>query len=292
MNKKIFTWTGLIFYTIILSLLMIFYRLPADKLIASTLDRYSDGRLLFKAEKTAYIFPSEYRMEEISFGLHLGETPISDHLRSLSFGPDYGALFSGYLPIKIKGLMSRGDITAKVGISIRDGLNNGYLSINFNDLYLDDLNIFKSFSDRALKGKMKGELSLEGDLIDPANLHGKGRFMMKEGAIGTKIDIPGMNEVPFNNLQIDFSIKNGMISLKKSEMTGPLFSGKFFGEIKLKKKIVESRINIRGEMSLGPLAGKNQFIVQFIKKIRKNKGPFIIKMEGTLERPIIFWSKS
>ena len=285
-------WTGLMIYTIILSLLMILYRLPADKLIAATLDRYSDGRLLFKAEEMAYLFPSEYRMEEISYGLHLGENPISDHLRSLSFGPDYGALFSGYLPIKIKGLMSQGDIAVKAGISFRDGLRNGYLFITLNDLYLDDLNIIKSFSNRALKGRMKGDLNLEGNLIDPANLHGNGRFMMKEGAIGTTIDIPGMNEVPFNNLQMDFSIKNGMISLKKSEMDGPLFSGKFFGEIKLKKKIVESQLKLRGEMSLRPSAEKNQFIGQFIERIRKNKGPFIIKVEGTLERPIIFWSKS
>ena len=290
--KKIFSYTGITLYVFILFLLMTFYRLPADKLIAATMESLTNGRLLFKAEKVSPVLPTGYRLEEVSYGIFIRDTPAKDHFKSLTFGPDYREIFMGHLPIKFNGVMPRGNIHGKTGLSIPSRGKEGYLTIKASDVYLEDLNILRSFSDRNFKGKIGGEIKIEGDLADLSKIYGEGHLYLKEGSIDTRISIPGMEAIPFKGIKLAFTIKDGKVVLENSKMDGPMFSGNFSGEIRLNKSIADSEIEITARMRPGPLLENDQLTGKFLAKVMKENDPLVIRIGGNLNRPNIKWGKS
>ena len=292
LRYKIFSWMGLAVYTLLLFLLMTLYRLPADKLIAATVEDLTKGKLSVKVRRMSPAFPAIYRLEGVSYGISLGDIRVKDHLDSLIFRPDYKRLFVGYLPFQFRGTIQRGSIHGKTGVSTRSWIEDGYITIKISDIYLEDSNILRSFSDRDLRGKINGEIRVNGNLTDFTKINGEGHFHAEKGSINTKIDLPGMKAVPFESIKLAFSIKDGILALKDSEMDGPMFSGIFSGEVKLNQKIGESRLNITAEMEPGQLLKNHQLAGQFLNKIRIGNAPLVIKIGGTLEKPSIVWSKS
>jgi len=291
LTQNILYLAGLAVYSIILFLIMTFYRLPADKVIGATLDNLTHGRLLLEVRKIAPTLLGGYKIEGISYGILLRDTIAKDSLKSLTIRPDYQRLLIGYLPVKIEGIMPRGEFYGKTGISIRNGLKNTYFNIKLNDMFLEDLKVIRASSDRDIRGKLNGELKINGNLTDPSSIDGDGHFFVEKGSTGTSLNLPGMESVPFNNIKLAFSIANGVMSIKTGEMEGPMFSGALSGEIRLKKKFGRSLLNLTARMRPGPLLEKNQLLGQFLEKIREGKGPVIIKIEGTLDRPSISWGK-
>ena len=290
--KKILSYTGITLYVFILFLLMTFYRLPADKLIAATMENLTKGRLLFKAENISPVLPTGYRLEEVSYGIFVGDTPAKDHFKSLTFGPDYREIFTGHLPIKFNGVMPRGNIHGKTGLSILSRGKEGYLTIKASDVYLEDLNILRSFSGRNFKGKLRGEIKLEGNLADLSKIYGKGYLSLEKGSIDTRISIPGMETIPFKGIKLAFTIKDGKVILNNSKMDGPMFSGNFSGEIRLQEKIAQSQIMITARMSPGSLLENDQLTSKLLAKIMKGNDSLVIKIGGNLNRPNIKWGKS
>ncbi len=292
LNKKIFSFLGLAVYSAVLFLLLAFYRLPADKLIAATVEGLTNGRLLLNTEEVSPALPISYKLKKVSYGILLRDILTKDRLDSLALGPDYGKLFRGYLPIEFEGVLPRGSIHGKTGISIRSGLEDGYLIIKASEVYLEDLNILRSLSNRDVRGKLRGEVDVEGHLIYPSKTKGKGRFYVEKGSIDTKIDLPGMKTVSFESIMVSFSIREGLVAFNNGKMDGPMFSGVFSGEIKLKNNIAKSRLKITAKMKLGPLLANNQLVSQFFARLGKGKDTVIIKIQGTLEKPSLMWSKS
>ena len=67
-SKKTFVVGGLLCYAVVLFFLMVFYRLPADKIIAATLEDVTRGRMAFKVEKMTPAFPPLYKLLNIEYG--------------------------------------------------------------------------------------------------------------------------------------------------------------------------------------------------------------------------------
>jgi len=289
--KKIFFWSGLAIFIVVLFFFMAFYSLPADKLIAATTQSLTKGRLQFKAQKVSLTLPASLKIEEALYGIFSGDTLTRDRFRSLTLEPDYKRILTGYFPVKFKGTMPRGRIQGKTGISIGSGLENGYFTIKTSDIFLEDLNILASLTERNITGKLRGEMNVMGNLVNPAKMDGKGRFYVEKGSIDTRINLPGMKTVSFEGIIIDFSLKRGIMVLKNSKIEGPMFSGIFSGEIALKKKIATSQLKITARVKPGPLLEDNHLLGQFLSRLRKGDNPVNIKILGTFERPSLHWGK-
>ena len=98
-RKKIF-WAGLAVYAAILFLLLTFYRLPADQLIAATTAHATQGRLNIEAQKITPILPVGYRLEDVSCIVQIGEISARDRLKTLTLRPGFLRLLAGYLPVR------------------------------------------------------------------------------------------------------------------------------------------------------------------------------------------------
>jgi type II secretion system protein N len=289
LDRKNILWAGLTVYALILFFLLTFYRLPADQLIAATTAQVTQGQLNIEAQKVAPIFPMGYRLEEVSCIVQLGETSARDRLKSLTLRPGFLRLLVGYLPVGFQCALERGQLAGQAGASLFRGPRKGYLTIDASEVYLEDLNILQSLSRRALKGRVKAGIAIEGDMTDPSQLTGEGRVLWEQGSIGTKLSVPGLEAVPFDALTLAFTAMDGKVTLKDSAMKGPMFSGSLTGEIKLAKKIDRSQIMIEARLTPGPLLRNNEMAGQLLSKSRK--GPLVITVKGTLERPSISWRK-
>jgi type II secretion system protein N len=288
-QKKIF-WAGLAVYAVILFLFLTFSRLPADQVIAATTARASQGRLNIEAARAVPILPAGYRLEDVSCVVQLGEISARDRLKSLTLRPDLLRLLAGYLPVRFTCALQRGHLDGKAGASLFVGPRKGYLTIDASEVHLEDLNILQSLSRRDLTGRLKAGVTIEGHMTDPSRLTGEGRILWEQGSIGTRLSIPGMEAVPFDVLTLAFSAENGKVTLRESDMKGPMFSGSLAGEIRLARKITRSQLMIEAKLTPGPLLQNNEMASQFLAKSRK--GPLIITVKGTLERPSISWRKS
>jgi type II secretion system protein N len=287
----IFGWAGLAVYLVVLFLLMTFYRLPVDKIIAATVERLTDSRLCIGASKVSPILPPRYKLEDVSYRVAWGDTMARGTLTSLILGPDYIGLLRGYLPMKFKGMLPRGYFQGKTGISMIGGVRNSSFRIQIEDLFLEDLEVLGPLINRELRGRLNGEIELKGDLKDPTKLTGTGRFLVEKGSIGTKIDLPGMERVPFERMRLGFSIKDGILTLNESDMNGPMFSGNLSGTITWRKKLSRSLLNMTAKMTPGPLLKNNEMAKQFLGKSRRGDGPMIVKIGGRVQRPSIRWNK-
>jgi type II secretion system protein N len=196
----------------------------------------------------------------------------------------------GYLPIGFRCVLQRGQLDGQAGVSLFKGTRKGYLTIDASEVYLEDSNILQSLSRRALKGRVKAGMRIEGNMTDPSQLTGEGRVLWEQGAIGTKLSVPGLEAVPFDAVTVAFTALDGKVTLKEGTMQGPMFSGSLTGEIKLAKKISRSQLTIEARLTPGPLLRDNEMASQFLAKSRK--GPLIITVKGTLERPSISWRKT
>jgi type II secretion system protein N len=291
LRSVIFGWAGLAAYSVILFLLMTFYRLPVDKIIAASVERLTASRLCIGASKVSPILPPRYRLEDISYGVAWGDILAKGTLTSLILGPDYVGLLRGYLPMKFKGMLPRGYFQGRTGVSIIGGVRNSSFRIKIEDLFLEDLEVLGPLVNRELRGRLNGEIELKGDLTDPTKITGTGRFLVEKGSIGTKIDLPGMDTVPFERMRLGFSIKDGILTLNESDMNGPMFSGNLSGTISCRKKLSGSLLNMTARMTPGPLLKNNQMAKQFLGKSRSGDGPMIVRIGGRVERPSIRWSK-
>ena len=291
-KNKIMSCAGLALYIVILFLVMTLYRLPVDKLIAATVENITKSSVRIKARDVVPHLFAGYNLVDVSYGVFFKDKQAKDGLKSLTLRPDYKRLLMGYIPINFKGIMSRGSISGRAGASIIDGAKNGYVIFKVSDIPLEDLNIIKPFSSRGVKGSLKGGMKIKGNFFDPSSFNGEGNFQVIKGVVDTRIDLPGLKAIPFKNISLIFSIKDGTILLTKGEIEGPVFSGSISGNIILKKNLILSRFKLKGEMRPGPGIEENKLVKQFIGGLRKGNNPVKINILGTFKRPSITWSKS
>ncbi|MFC1823010.1 type II secretion system protein GspN [Thermodesulfobacteriota bacterium] len=291
-QRKTLHIIGMTAYALILFILLTFYRMPAGKLFAAAVDNISEGKVHLSMKKISPGLPGYYTLEEVTLAIATGDGIARDAVNMLVLKLDYLNLFKGYLPLKFAAIMPEGTVHGKAGISMINRLKDGYFYLTIEDIELSDLSILQSLLGRQVKGKLDGKLAFNGNLADFVKLDGEGRLNVTEGGIDTRFDLPGMTSIPFKSLKVVFNLKGGMVKLDEGEMIGPMFSGTYSGEIRLNKVLQQSRINVLGEMTPGPMIASNKLAGQLLSGIMKEEKSVKVMVMGTLERPSIIRRKN
>jgi type II secretion system protein N len=206
----------------------------------------------------------------------------------LNIYPDYLGLIEGYFPIVMKGLLPRGDFEMEAGTSILRGSRDGYIAFKTSGTYLEDLGFLKMYSGRSLNGKLTAEVNLRGNLMDFTRINGDGRLNLEEGSMELPVPMFGMNDLAFQSVRIIFSLKEGLLSLKDSELTGPVFSGRVSGDIRLRKPLEQSILHLSARLTPGSgLAGGDRSVPLPAGR----DGLMGARVEGTLRNPRVFWGQ-
>lgn len=267
-------------YGVALFLCLTVYRLPSEKLLQRGVNQFTEGKVTLKAERISPTFPPGYRLENVEYSILLTGDFYKNNLKFLNIYPDYLGLIEGYFPVTMTGFLPRGSFEIQMGASILKGSKDGFIALKASEAYLDDLGFLKGLTGRTLKGKVNGEVNVKGDLADYTRIHGDGRLSFEGGSLESQVQFFGLKEIPFDNLRVSFALKEGLMSLKEVDLTGPVFSGRISGDIRLKKPLDQSLLHITARLTPG--SGLPD---------KEGTSPMVVKIEGMLRDPHVTWSQ-
>jgi type II secretion system protein N len=240
--------------------------------------------------RVALALPLGYRFEQVSYAVSQGNTSLSGRLDSLIVRFDFLRFFTAYVPITFRAVFpSGGVIDGSAGISAFSGLEKGFFSMNTSGLPLEGLGL-SDLLNRNVKGTLNGELSVEGPLKDVTRLAGRGVFLLQKGSVETKLDLAGLKAVPFERLRLPFALREGILSIDQAEMEGPWFSGTVSGQIRVKKPLGNSSLELGGRLKTGAGLESNPVVGPLLGRIPKTGDQVVLKLGGVIASPAVTWS--
>ncbi len=287
-SNRRWIFAGFFVYGVALFLVLTVYRLPSEKLLEKGVHQFTGGKVILNAARVSPTFPPGYRLENVEYSILLNGGSYKNNLKSLNIYPDYLGLMKGYLPLTMKGLLPRGGFEIEAGTSILKGSKDGYLALKASGAYLDDFGFLRSFTGRTLKGKVNGEVNLKGDLMDYTRISGDGRLSLEEGTVESQLPLFGSKEIPFENLRISFTMKEGLLSLREAELVGPVFSGRISGDLRLKNPFEQTLLHLTARLTPGSQPTANDGVRAFPAG---KDGLMVVKVEGMLRNPHVLWGQ-
>ena len=287
LKRKLAFISLLALYGIVLFAVLTLARMPAERLFAAKVQEVSNGRVALHVEEFDPRFPDGVALNGIRFRVAAGRTDLQGRLGSLHMRPDYGGLVRGYLPIRFRGTTPGGPVQGRIGLSPGKGLADGYVRIHTEGFALELFPLIGSLLDRGVKGRLSADIDMRGDLERPARAEGKGTVRIEDGAVEADLGLPGLEEIPFESLVMDFTLEQGTLALSRAEMKGPAFSGSFQGGIALHDALPRSRLRLEGELTPGPMVLENAFLSRFLQKVLKGEQSVRVRVRGTLQNPSI-----
>jgi hypothetical protein len=96
----------------------------------------------------------------------------------------------------------------------------------FNDINIGKCAYIKAISGRQIDGRLSGTLSYNG-----SSGTGSARLVLLDGNIELLGDIFGLNEVNFDKVEAELTLKNRTLKITGLNITGKQLSGSFTGNI-------------------------------------------------------------
>jgi type II secretion system protein N len=286
--RKIFFWTGLVVYGLLLFLLLTLYRLPADKVLGKALTLLTETQTQVSAETVSFSLPLSYTLKKVTGAAHWPQGVSKDLMDSLVVGLEWSRIFSGSLPIKSGGTIAHGRVEARLGVPV---LSRGYLDVKSSGIHLEDLSFLEVLLDRHVSGRCEGELRLVGDVHSPAGLNGRGFLQVTDASLESKLPLAGLSTFPFQSISTFLIIEKGLLFLKDGKIAGPAVSGAFSGVLKLNDRLSESLLELTARLTPGPLLNENELSRQFLTSLAPDGEPITIHLGGSLGSPSIRWGK-
>ncbi len=289
--KRKFLFIGILaLYCIALFVILTLAGMPLERILASKLEEASNGRLTLYSDRIDFRFPDRVLMREVVVRLvagRPGEAGIEGRVDTLRIRPDYGGLFRGYLPVRFQGEAPAGSFNGVMGISAGGGARDGYASLRTDEFSLERFPAIRALLGREINGLLSADVDVRGDLRGLISAEGKGSLLMERGSLEARLGVPGLEQIPFDSIEMSFTLEDGTLNLLKAGMKGPAFSGDFQGDIELHKDLQRSRISLEGELTPGPLVLNNAFLGGLLGEVLEGGRSVSILVSGTLGRPAV-----
>ncbi|MDK9708462.1 MAG: type II secretion system protein GspN [Desulforhopalus sp.] len=292
MNKvsthSVWRIAGYLAYGLVLFVLLLFARFPADKF-----KQYCENRLGGLVSDTACTIDRiEYRMpftmiftgihvrsvtESRASGLTVDRLAISlDSLRSPEAITLAGDLYGGQMSARL----AAGDLFSG--------------KIVMNDIRLRDLNAAALQKDLGpVDRKINGTLSVSGRyqaaVADFTGGIGEGRVEMAAGTVALLQPVLSLSQIDFSHLSGNISYEKNRLTVKDGVLKGSDLAGDFFGEIILAKRSSQSELQMGGRLVaqaafLQAHPQEEKMLQAVMKRYNMTALPF--RVGGTLDTPI------
>lgn len=291
MKKKIVLGIILGCYGIGLFIALTLVRVPLTGVVVHTVNSALNGRALFSAERVDLEFPDRLRLKGAVIEIPGKASTIQEHVTEAVLRPEYRRLMQGYLPARFTGELSAGRMQGRFGLSRDVGLREAYLEVRTEGLELGSLKGMASALGREVGGTLSGELQLEGNLENVVQARGSGHITVIDGAMETKLGFPGLDTIPFERMEVLFSVQDGLVQLDQADMQGPVFTGSLRGTVELRPRLGRSRLSMQGTLAPGQEIRNNPFLGRLLGRAMQGERTIPVQVRGTLERPSIVRSK-
>jgi len=162
--------------------------------------------------------------------------------------------------------------------------------IEVHDVQIGAHTYVEELAGRRIQGNLAGTLSYRGSTNNLLAGNGKANLKLLDGSIELLFPILELDSLTFNEIAVDMALRNRVITITRCELTSSQLNGNLSGDIRLRKQIERSSINLRGELK--PFAsfftgteGGSMAMDYLKKKLKRGVLHFVIR--GTLRKPKI-----
>ncbi|MEA3417214.1 MAG: type II secretion system protein GspN [Thermodesulfobacteriota bacterium] len=254
-TKKWITYT---IYGMLITAVFLYLRFPSDSVgryIRSVVaGRNPNVALSFDSARPC--FPPGIRLHNLSVGFKSkpGSTLRADVAK---MRPALLNLFSGKLGLLFNTDAYEGHIKADIGFTDRFSCKEPLrINIDFDKINIGKCAYIKAASGRKIDGRLRGNMSYNGKWNEFINGAGSARLVLLDGNIQLLGNIFGLNEVNFDKMEADITLKNRSLTITGLDITGKQLSGSFTGNIFLDRDIMQSRLAIKGDIKIPALDRK------------------------------------
>jgi type II secretion system protein N len=288
-NKK---WFGYIFYCIIITGGLLYYRFPSDAL---------RDHLQIRANNldNSVTLSIDWIKPWLPFGLKLGQTEISlkdkssiklFRADSLFVKPDVWSFFKGKSKYCFDCLAYGGDVRGCVYLKKNSMEAPFDTEIELKNIQIGNYEHLKDLIGWQVDGILYGTIFYRGQHKNLMDGTGEANLKLLDGKVELLVPILGLESIEFHEIKSDMVLKKQVINLKRFELTGPLLKSTLSGTIRLKKEFMKSTLNLKG--TIEPFAsffksmGGVSNIVRFFKQ-RLKKGTLSFIIHGNIGDPKI-----
>jgi type II secretion system protein N len=244
-NKK---WFGYIFFCIIITGSLLYYRFPSDALreyLKIATDNLNNSTTLSIGQvKPSLPFGLKFRQTE----LILKDKPSIKLFRAdnLFIKPDLWAFINGKSKYCFECLTYGGDVRGCVAFK-----KNRIETPFDTEIELKNVQITKHEHIKALVGRQIGGI-LSATIIYKAQhknlMKGTGRANLKllDGKVELFVPILSLDSIEFDAITSEMVLEKQTIHLKRFELIGPLLRSTLSGTVRLKKDLLKSPLNLNG----------------------------------------------
>jgi len=284
-------WIGYVIYTVLLTIGLLYYRFPADKIEAYLVSEAAgtDPPMVLSLKEVRPGFPPGIHL--IDAGISLRAAPQQDLLRasSISITPAAWSFLSGTPRYYFKAHAYTGDMEGHVDFGRYATDAPFATSLRLKGIHIGDHPYLAPLLGRNVSGVLGGAIHYAGQqnrLIDGA---GQGTIIITDGSVKLLQPVLGLDTLDFDRLSMEMAMKDRKLSLNRVHLEGKVVKGEISGAITLDTDLSRSRLDLRGTMEpLGGLFGNSKgdaaalnFLRQGLKKLKRS---FVI--QGTFMNPV------
>lgn len=286
-NKK---WLGYIFFAILLTASLLYYRFPSDAFrnyLQATAEKINSQYLLSIGDVRP-TFPPGFSFRKTKLSLKINPGPSLFMADSLVIRPVIWSFLKGRSGYRFKCLAYGGSLKGSVYFS-ENSINSPFsASVKFRDIRIGDYSTVSSITGNNIKGIIGGTIKCSGQLNSLIDGAGEAKITVSNGRIELPQPILSFESIDFDVIRMTMSLNDQKINLKHVGLKWQEIAGELSGTIFLTKEISKSRLNLKGAIEL--LAGRakgskeTMNVVRLLRTQAKNgKLNFIIG--GTFSSP-------
>jgi type II secretion system protein N len=161
-------------------------------------------------------------------------------------------------------------------------------SIEIRQIPIQDFMDVPSLVGRTLEGNLGGDVSYNGTRDLPLAGAGQADLRISNGKLLLSQPLLGLDAVRFDELLIQMTFKNMSVNLTRVELFGQQLQGSLSGNIRLRRDIPESRLNLRGTVEpfaalFESVKGADENVMIIRQQMKQGRLTFVIT--GTLAEP-------
>jgi len=251
-------WIAYTIYGVLITAAFLYLRFPSDsagRYIRSIVEAGNPNIVLLIDSVKPCLLPG-IRLGNIEIGFR-DKPDLILRMSSLKLRPAIISLFSGKLALLLNADAYEGHIKADAGFTNRFSRKGPVrIKAGFNDINLGKCSCIKTATGREIGGRFEGTMSYNGEWDRFINGTGSANIALLDGNIQLLGDIFGLNEVNFDKIEADMTLKNRTLKITGLDVTGKQLSGSFTGNIFLDRNIMQSRLGIKGDLKIPALDRK------------------------------------
>ena len=246
-------WIAYTIYGMLITAVFLYFLFPSDsagRYIKSVVEG-SNPNVVLSFDSAKPCFPPGIRLHSlsVSFKSKPGSTLRADVAK---VRPALLDLLSGRLALLLSADTYEGHMKADIDFAKRFSIRGPVtVKARFNDINIGKCAYIKAISGRQIDGRLSGTLSYNG-----SSGTGSARLVLLDGNIELLGDIFGLNEVNFDKVEAELTLKNRTLKITGLNITGKQLSGSFTGNIFLDRDIMQSKLAIKGDLKIPALDRK------------------------------------